>query len=166
MIKSLYTPAGSLVAIVVFLLVVIAILHVTGVKVGLGANAHVGRLRGSFAVEGFEEHARGGKNQKHTPDVQITAIRYRSEADKIMKRIKDAHALYTTLGVPDQQKDNAMKNYRKAVTELGKLKDRVVKLEVDAELNKLLAAQDVIDAEATVTIMTNYVTASSTTYKI
>lgn len=117
MMKSLYTPFGSLIAVIVFLLVVIAVLRMTGMTVGMGANAHVGRLHGSFSVEGFEEHASwfGGKKKKRkmTSDLGDRANKYAAEANEIQLRMQSYARQYYSSGTTPAQKNVLVAKYTK-----------------------------------------------------
>ena len=51
---SLSNPFVALITAIVLITIVLAFLRSMGMTIGFGANAHLGRLRGSFSIEGFE----------------------------------------------------------------------------------------------------------------
>lgn len=51
---SLSNPFVVLVTVIILITIVLSILRSMNMTIGFGVNAHLGRLRGSFSVEGFE----------------------------------------------------------------------------------------------------------------
>ncbi len=54
MFKYLANPLISIVTIVIILIVILAIFRATNLTMGFGVRAHLGNLRTSFSIEGFE----------------------------------------------------------------------------------------------------------------
>ncbi len=54
MMKTLSNPLISIVTIVIILIVILAIFRATNLTMGFGVKAHLGNLKTSFSIEGYE----------------------------------------------------------------------------------------------------------------
>jgi hypothetical protein len=60
---SMENPLAQILMMLIAIILFLWILRMLNTTVGFGMNANVGRLRGSFSMEGFDDHA----NSKNPP---------------------------------------------------------------------------------------------------
>ncbi len=101
MFKYLANPLISIVTIVIILIVILAIFRATNLTMGFGVKAHLGSLRTSFSIEGFEGQEGSapvlvmyyadwcGHCKRAKPQLEAAKSQYRGKVKIVMLNAED-----------------------------------------------------------------------------
>ncbi len=101
MFKYLANPLISIVTIVIILIVILAIFRAANLTMGFGVRAHLGNLRTSFSIEGFEGQDASspvlvmyyadwcGHCKRAKPQLEAAKSQYRGKVKIVMLNAED-----------------------------------------------------------------------------
>lgn len=134
MFKYLANPLISIVTIVIILIVILAIFRAANLTMGFGVQAHLGNLRTSFMIEGFEGQGKNspclvmyyadwcGHCKRAKPQLEAAKGEYKGKVKIIMLNAEDPENA-SLLKQEDVQGFPTIRYYKSGMPEAGKKSD-------------------------------------------
>jgi thiol-disulfide isomerase/thioredoxin len=134
MFKYLANPLISIVTIVIILIVILAIFRAANLTMGFGLQAHLGNLRTSFMIEGFEGEGKKspalvmyyadwcGHCKRAKPQLEAVKGEYKGKVKIVMLNAEDPENA-SLLKQEDVQGFPTIRYYKSGMPEAGKKSD-------------------------------------------